>query len=305
MLEWRVKVGDAVAVDDPLVEISTDKVDAEVPSPVAGHDRRDPGRGRPDGRRSGSVLCRIAAGAGGIERRRPAEGGGRPRRSPRPTRRRATAATRPPSPRASPALTASTWTAITGSGPRGRVTKEDVLAAVEGNGAPPQRRRRRAHPRPRGHARQVHEREPLDPDRHELPHPAGGRARRPPQGAQGGRQEAVVHAPDRLGDRAGRARHAGDGPRLRRAGRQAAARDARQRQPRPRRRRRAQGRHALAGRAGAARRRASSASPTSSPATTSWSWARATTRCSPTPTRARTSRSPTRAASAPSPACRG
>src|SRR5215207_11140200 len=36
VLEWRVKPGDAVAVDDPLVEISTDKVDAEVPSPVAG-----------------------------------------------------------------------------------------------------------------------------------------------------------------------------------------------------------------------------------------------------------------------------
>src|SRR5215208_5278121 len=36
MLEWRVKAGDSVAVDDSLVEISTDKVDAEVPSPVAG-----------------------------------------------------------------------------------------------------------------------------------------------------------------------------------------------------------------------------------------------------------------------------
>jgi pyruvate dehydrogenase E2 component (dihydrolipoyllysine-residue acetyltransferase) len=33
VLEWRVKPGDSVAVDDPLVEISTDKVDAEVPAP--------------------------------------------------------------------------------------------------------------------------------------------------------------------------------------------------------------------------------------------------------------------------------
>ena len=63
VLEWRVKPGDAVAVDDPLVEISTDKVDAEVPSPVAGTiaeilvqaDETVP---------VGSVLCRIAAGAG-------------------------------------------------------------------------------------------------------------------------------------------------------------------------------------------------------------------------------------------------
>ncbi|CAB4592018.1 MAG: 2-oxoglutarate dehydrogenase, E2 component, dihydrolipoamide succinyltransferase [Actinobacteria bacterium] len=33
---WLKKVGDAVAVDEPIVEISTDKVDTEVPSPVAG-----------------------------------------------------------------------------------------------------------------------------------------------------------------------------------------------------------------------------------------------------------------------------
>ncbi|WOQ15898.1 2-oxoglutarate dehydrogenase, E2 component, dihydrolipoamide succinyltransferase [Raineyella sp. W15-4] len=33
---WLKKVGDTVAVDEPLVEISTDKVDTEVPSPVAG-----------------------------------------------------------------------------------------------------------------------------------------------------------------------------------------------------------------------------------------------------------------------------
>src|SRR4051794_20031822 len=64
VLEWKVKVGDSVAVDDPLVEISTDKVDAEVPSPVAGTieeilveaDQTVP---------VGSVLCRIAPGTGG------------------------------------------------------------------------------------------------------------------------------------------------------------------------------------------------------------------------------------------------
>jgi 2-oxoglutarate dehydrogenase E2 component (dihydrolipoamide succinyltransferase) len=33
---WLKKVGDSVAVDEPIVEISTDKVDTEVPSPVAG-----------------------------------------------------------------------------------------------------------------------------------------------------------------------------------------------------------------------------------------------------------------------------
>jgi 2-oxoglutarate dehydrogenase E2 component (dihydrolipoamide succinyltransferase) len=33
---WLKKVGEAVAVDEPLVEVSTDKVDTEIPSPVAG-----------------------------------------------------------------------------------------------------------------------------------------------------------------------------------------------------------------------------------------------------------------------------
>ncbi|HEX4281964.1 MAG TPA: biotin/lipoyl-containing protein, partial [Solirubrobacteraceae bacterium] len=36
VLEWRKQEGDQVAVDETIVEISTDKVDAEVPSPAAG-----------------------------------------------------------------------------------------------------------------------------------------------------------------------------------------------------------------------------------------------------------------------------
>src|SRR6195952_5477554 len=33
---WFKKVGDTVAADEPLFEVSTDKVDTEVPSPTAG-----------------------------------------------------------------------------------------------------------------------------------------------------------------------------------------------------------------------------------------------------------------------------
>src|SRR3954464_9119916 len=36
VLEWHKQEGDEVAEDETLVEISTDKVDAEVPSPVSG-----------------------------------------------------------------------------------------------------------------------------------------------------------------------------------------------------------------------------------------------------------------------------
>src|SRR5471030_747436 len=34
--KWLKKAGDRVEKDEPLFEISTDKVDAEIPSPVAG-----------------------------------------------------------------------------------------------------------------------------------------------------------------------------------------------------------------------------------------------------------------------------
>src|SRR5579862_4846020 len=36
LTKWLKKPGDTVARDEPLFEISTDKVDAEIPSPVAG-----------------------------------------------------------------------------------------------------------------------------------------------------------------------------------------------------------------------------------------------------------------------------
>src|SRR5687768_4454367 len=36
VLAWLKQVGDPVSQDDPLVEVSTDKVDAEVPSPATG-----------------------------------------------------------------------------------------------------------------------------------------------------------------------------------------------------------------------------------------------------------------------------
>jgi len=36
VVQWFKKVGDAVALDEPLLEVSTDKVNSEIPSPVAG-----------------------------------------------------------------------------------------------------------------------------------------------------------------------------------------------------------------------------------------------------------------------------
>src|SRR3954447_10533726 len=36
VLEWRKQVGDRVEADEPIVDVSTDKVDAEVPAPASG-----------------------------------------------------------------------------------------------------------------------------------------------------------------------------------------------------------------------------------------------------------------------------
>ena len=64
--KWFKAVGDTVAEDEMLFEVSTDKVDSEVPSPVSGVAHRDPSpRGR-DGRRrqvlAGRRRRRAAAG---------------------------------------------------------------------------------------------------------------------------------------------------------------------------------------------------------------------------------------------------
>ena len=73
-----------VAVDEPLVEISTDKVDTEMPSPVAGHAARDQRRRGRDrrGRRSVGDHRRRGCrpGAGGAHR----HPGGGARSAPRP-----------------------------------------------------------------------------------------------------------------------------------------------------------------------------------------------------------------------------
>ena len=36
VIEWHVKIGDQISEDDTLLEVATDKVDSEIPSPVSG-----------------------------------------------------------------------------------------------------------------------------------------------------------------------------------------------------------------------------------------------------------------------------
>jgi multifunctional 2-oxoglutarate metabolism enzyme len=138
VLEWRVGPGDPVAVDDPLVEISTDKVDAEVPSPVAGTVKEV--LVEADQTVSvGTILCRIAAGAGAAPAAAangPVQPAAEPTEQPSPAPVSGNGADATPVAARIASAHGVDLASISGTGPRGRVTKEDVLAAVEGNGAP-------------------------------------------------------------------------------------------------------------------------------------------------------------------------
>jgi 2-oxoglutarate dehydrogenase E1 component len=134
VLEWLVKVGDSVEVNQGLVEISTDKVDAEVPSPVAGTVAEI--LVQPDETvTTGTVLCRIAPGA----TRMPA---GEPSAKAEPVEPRP-ASTGNGDGNATPVAARMADAngidvgEIEGSGPRGRVTKADVEAVLTNGGAAP------------------------------------------------------------------------------------------------------------------------------------------------------------------------
>src|SRR3954452_24480695 len=63
VLEWHKQEGDTVSEDEVLVEISTDKVDAEVPAPAAGTVAKIHA-GEGDTVAVGSVLAEIATNGG-------------------------------------------------------------------------------------------------------------------------------------------------------------------------------------------------------------------------------------------------
>ena len=161
--KWFKQVGDAVAEDEPLFEVSTDKVDSEVPSPVSGTlseilveegDTVD----------VGAVLARVGdAPAGGGEA--PAEAPAEEEATAEAPATPAPAAEQPaPGPSAAPAAAPAPApaaegapasnggrllspvvrrlitennldpAAISGTGPNGRITRNDVLAVLDQGG---------------------------------------------------------------------------------------------------------------------------------------------------------------------------
>jgi 2-oxoglutarate dehydrogenase E2 component (dihydrolipoamide succinyltransferase) len=146
--KWFKKAGDVVAVDEPLVELETDKVTIEVPAPAAGV-LTDVAVKDGDTVAVGALLGAIKEGPGAVpdgrsdqktERAKPIDAGPeqpKPRDAapppPKPKPAAAPAADMPlaPSVRKIAAETGIDAATVPGSGKDGRVTKGDMLAAIE------------------------------------------------------------------------------------------------------------------------------------------------------------------------------
>ncbi|MGO9046156.1 MAG: 2-oxoglutarate dehydrogenase complex dihydrolipoyllysine-residue succinyltransferase [Xanthobacteraceae bacterium] len=160
--KWFKKAGDVVAVDEPLVELETDKVTIEVPAPAAGV-LTDVAVKDGDTVAVGALLGAIKEGAGGAAAKSPAKPADAapqaapPPAPPKPAPAAAPAAAKPasadtgersdavlrtamplaPSVRRIAAETGVDPSAVPGSGKDGRVTKGDMLAAIERAAAQP------------------------------------------------------------------------------------------------------------------------------------------------------------------------
>ncbi|MFN3867982.1 MAG: 2-oxoglutarate dehydrogenase complex dihydrolipoyllysine-residue succinyltransferase [Hyphomicrobiaceae bacterium] len=148
--KWLKKAGDAVKVDEPLVELETDKVSVEVPAPAAGvlaEITVEAGSTVA----VGAVLGHLREGAAGAATLAtpppaapalaPAPAPAATKASPEPVKMESAGTAQaanagggmPPSPAARKALEESGLSSsdVQGSGKRGQVLKEDVAAAIE------------------------------------------------------------------------------------------------------------------------------------------------------------------------------
>ncbi|WP_139003733.1 2-oxoglutarate dehydrogenase, E2 component, dihydrolipoamide succinyltransferase [Arthrobacter crystallopoietes] len=171
---WLKQVGEEVAVDEPLLEVSTDKVDTEIPSPVAGT-LQEIRVNEDETAEVGSVLAVIGSGAGAPAKAAPAEAEPvaaapaqqreEPVEQPAPAKEEAPAEqAAPPAPEKAPAAPAQAEAAegagasdagyvtplvrklanqhsidlssVKGTGVGGRIRKQDVLSAAEAANAP-------------------------------------------------------------------------------------------------------------------------------------------------------------------------
>ena len=123
--EWFKKVGDAVAVDEAIVELETDKAAMDVPSPVAGTIIEIVATSG-ETVEVGAVLARVQPGEGGaaaVAAAAPAPAAEAPK---------ADNGDMPPAPSAAKMMAEKDISAgdVDGSGKRGQILKEDVIAAA-------------------------------------------------------------------------------------------------------------------------------------------------------------------------------
>src|SRR4051812_35097190 len=135
ILEWSVKVGDAVEDGQAVVEISTDKVDMELPAPMAGT-ITEILAAEGDTVTVGQVIARMQVGAGAAKpEAEPSGNGAAAAEAAAPT-----APALPDDAKVSPvaarvaAAEGIDLSSVAGSGPHGRITKADVLDRI-GNGS--------------------------------------------------------------------------------------------------------------------------------------------------------------------------
>src|SRR3954468_23926113 len=130
ILEWAKQPGDPVEADETIVEISTDKVDAEVPAPAAGvmgEILAQPG----DTVTVGQLIARMKSGANGAKPAAAAPA----RATPEPVAEEAEEVVLPDGIRVSPvarrvaAAEGVDLSNVHGSGPGGRILKADVLGS--------------------------------------------------------------------------------------------------------------------------------------------------------------------------------
>jgi 2-oxoglutarate decarboxylase len=138
ILEWAKQPGDRIDEDETIVEISTDKVDAEVPAPASGVMEEilaQPG----DTVNVGQVIGRMKSGSNGASataapEAKPAEPAepGEPKEVVLPDGIRIS-----PVARRVAEAEGIDLANVKGTGPAGRIQKDDVLAAASGNGSAP------------------------------------------------------------------------------------------------------------------------------------------------------------------------
>jgi 2-oxoglutarate dehydrogenase E2 component (dihydrolipoamide succinyltransferase) len=138
--KWFKKAGEAVAVDEPLVELETDKVTIEVPAPAAGV-LADIAVKDGETVAVGALLGEIKEGAGAPAAAKPAAAAAPAAApaAPKPAPPAAPSGDMPlaPSVRKMAAESGLDPAAVAGSGKDGRVTKGDMLAAIERAAASP------------------------------------------------------------------------------------------------------------------------------------------------------------------------